>query len=271
MNNRLGQDGNSKVNQILDSYHVGEIVSISDPKFIGRIKADIKGVFSSVDGSQSIDFDMAPWIYPEMSSMNVFHTPKVGDMVIIWFDKDLYHGRYRSYERVGEDLTERMKDDYEGFKSIVYDPEEELEISYSRKKGIIIDLGGSTIKIGKKNKKISLSYKHGESILELSKDGVSIESSNISLGKIGDSNEPAVLGDKAAEQLTALWKAIGDTNKVIADYHDKQGTVVGSVSILSPMKAAHLMSQVKVNLNIIKNLNSSLKVNSMKSKVITVK
>jgi hypothetical protein len=256
------------IQDIISRQHIGEIVDISDPKFLGRVKIDIKGIFSSIDGEQKIDFKKAGWFYPETPNQDSIFTPKVGNMVICWFDKDIYSGRYRSYEGISKELSDKMKEDYEGYKSIVFDPEEKLEIFYSRKDGVNIKYGDSIINITKDGKSIVASIDNGKRSVLIDDEAVSTISDKISHGSKGKSAEPSVLGDKQEDQLKLLWDAIDKLNTDFGDFTKVQSAV--SVGLLSPLKAGYTKASITSTTNKIKIKSGKSKTSTILSKVNTL-
>lgn len=285
MESRIGQSGKSKIANILKHKHVAEIVRINDPKHLGRIKVDIKGVFSTVDGKETIDFDKSPWIYPETPHQNTFHTPKLKEKVIVWFDGDINHGRYRSYDEIKKDLSDLLKEDYEGFKSVVRDEEEKLEISYSRKRGVVMKLDVNTIRVFKDKNKILLSlnddtnvveieddfikasFNKDQRVIEVNKEGVSIVSDKIFHGSLNGAKEPCVMGKVNESQLNAIWDAINKINEDLKSFHDTQGKITNAVAILKPLFPAHTKAKASATINISKDKKIKAKVPETLSKV----
>lgn len=217
----------------LNKLYKGEIVSIDDPKKQWRIKADIKGLFSMPDNSQAIEVEALPWIYPMFNGFDNGFTPKVGQSVIIEFNGDIRGGRYRSMEEMSDELYELISSDYEGYKSIVHDVEEELNIRYSRKQGVEIILGKSHVRI-EKDGIIRHSFNDGQRVVEINSDGVSVVSDKIFHGSLNDAKEPSVLGDTNLAQLQALWDAINKINSNLKNYADVQEQL--ATGVLSPLK-----------------------------------
>lgn len=218
----------------LNKLYKGEIVSIDDPKNEWRIKADIKGLFSLPDDTQKIEVEALPWIYPMFNGYDSGYTPKVGQSVIIEFNGDIRTGRYRSIEEMSDELAELISADYEGYKSIVHDSEEELNIRYSRSKGVEVILGASHIRV-EKGGAIRHSFNDGERVIELNSNGVSILSDKIYHGSIDSASEPCVMGDVNKNQLDSIWEAIEAINQNLDTFGTIQQAV--SMSVLSPLKA----------------------------------
>jgi hypothetical protein len=217
----------------LKRFYKGEIVSIDDPKKLWRIKVDIKGLFSTPNGEQSIDISELPYIYPMNNGFNNGETPKVGQSVLVEFDGDIRRGRYRSWEEMSEEFLILLQDDYEGYKSIVFDDEEKLNIRYTRSKGVEVILDKSFIQI-ERNGTIRGSFNEGQRKIELNDKGVSIVSDKIFHGSLDNASQPSVLGDDNKEQIDALWDAINKILNILENYADVQSKI--SRGILSPLK-----------------------------------
>jgi len=276
------------MSEIVSNKHVAEIVNINDDKKLGRVKVDIKGVFSSVSGDEGIDFDLSPWFYPEFPHQDTFHTPKVGQKVKVWFDGDINHGRYSCYESMSGGLNTMISEDYEGFKSIVHDLEEELDVNYSRKLGVLIRLGEHRIQIFKEENKIELSLSDDKHVITINDDvitssfnsgehkqvinstGISQVSKKISNGSLDGSAEPSVLGDKNKNQLDKLWAAIEKINKDLQKFHQQQFAITSAVGILSPLKMAHQKALVNATSNIPKDKKIANKTKETLSKINTL-
>ena len=248
----------------LEKIYVGTIVDIEDPKKEWRIKVDAKGLFSTPDGSSSIPTEDLPWIYPSLHGFDSGYTPKIGQKVLVEFDGDVRTGRYRSIDILSEDLKTLISEDYEGFKSIVHDKEEDLQISYSRNKGVEIILGTSHVRIEKEGI-IRLSFSDSQRVVEMNPSGVSIVSDKIFVGSLDDSAEPCVLGDKNGEQLEAIWDAINTINNNLKAFGDMQETV--SKSALSPLKPGFKKLSVDSSSQKSPNNDWKGKVKDTKSKV----
>lgn len=217
----------------LKRFYKGEVIDIGDPKKLWRIKVDIKGLFSTPNGDEKIDVAELPWIYPMNNGFDSGETPKVGQSVLIEFDGDIRRGRYRSWEEMSEEFITLLGENYEGYKSIVHDAEEKLNIRYTRSKGIEIILDKSFTQI-LPNGNIISSYNNGQRIVEINDKGVSTLSDKIFHGSLNEAKEPCVMGDKNKEQLDELWKAINKINKNLVEYSTLQLTMARG--ILSPLK-----------------------------------
>lgn len=217
----------------LRRFYKGEVISIDDPKKLWRIKVDIKGLFSTPNGDDKIDLSELPYIYPMNNGFDSGETPKVGQSVLVEFDGDIRRGRYRSWEEMSEDFIMLLQEDYEGYKSIVHDKEEKLNVRYTRSKGIEIILDKSFIQI-KPDGTIKSSYNDGERITEINEKGVSVKSDKIFHGSLNEAQQHCVMGDDNKAQLDALWDAINKILEILNQYADVQSKI--SRGILSPLK-----------------------------------
>lgn len=220
---------------ILRRFYKGEIVSIDDPKKLWRIKVDIKGVFSTPNGDEKIDMNELPFIYPMNNGFDSGETPKVGQSVLVEFDGDIRKGRYRSWEEMSEDFLTLLAEDYQGYKSIVHDKEEKLNIRYTRGKGVEIIFDKSFVQI-EPNGNITSSYNNGERITTINNNGVSTKSDHIFHGSLNDAKEPCVLGRTNSDMLADIWNAINKINSNLESYGDAQSAM--AVGVLTPLKAS---------------------------------
>ena len=242
----------SRISSLIKRTHIGKIIDINDPKKEWRIKVDIKGLFSTPNADEEVDKTKLPWIYPENPGFDCGQTPKLGQKVLVWFDGDIRSGRYRSWEEFSDELKGLITDDYEGYKSIVHDAEEELQIAYRRGRGIFAILGNNFFEMLKEDGTFRMSHDGGKHIVEVTPDfvkisynngereylmnssGVSTKSDHIFHGSIDDASQPCVLGDTNASQLNSLWEAINKINSNLKVFGDLQAGV--SVGIFSPLK-----------------------------------
>jgi len=91
-NNKIGRGGNhiydnaNKVNNV----DIGEVISVTDPNYLGRIKVRIKGPRNR-GGDDGILDNNLPWAFP-LIPKHLSTQPKVGEAVfILTFNKDKKH------------------------------------------------------------------------------------------------------------------------------------------------------------------------------------
>jgi hypothetical protein len=207
----------------------GKIIKISSEEYSGIIKCRIDGLYNS-DTMGNIDDDDLPNLYPMYSpNQNSFYTPKLNDEVFVVLDRgNKYSGLWFAKSKLSQYLLDKLKDDYEGFKSIVIDDEEKLEIYYSRKDGVILKLDKSVINL--KNNEITATNENRT---------LHIKDDMISLGKLNVSDEPCVLGNKNVDALNFISdEAITLANSVFI-FCETQKAVTKSIAYLAPLNAAY--------------------------------
>lgn len=91
-NNRIGT-GKASVNETIDNFkriNIGEVVSVTDPNYLGRIKVRIKGPVSKGGDDGILDNDL-PWAFP-LTPKFLLTQPKVKEAVFIFtFSNDKQH------------------------------------------------------------------------------------------------------------------------------------------------------------------------------------
>lgn len=188
--------------------YLGEVIDISDPNKLGRIKVRVRGVYDTLTD------DLIPFALPRYTNQNVHDLPSVGSEVSVvflnndihiptWFSGGHYTNEYEvsdsDYESAiilaHKDLSKFGSD---GTVSIRFEDSQGINISLEKDNGSCNILIGSdgTVKI------IS-----GDRTLHVLND-------MISLGQENSSTEPAVLGDTNESLLNEL----NDQDKTIADF-----------------------------------------------------
>lgn len=165
----------------------GEIVSIDDPTFSGRVKVRIPGV------NDNIDIDNLPWCNFGGSAMfsgdggGSISIPRVGAKVRVKFNKDDSNSmEWYAANRIDRNLAAELSVDYEGSHAVLYDSESDLSILYQNQTGLRIYYKGSFIQLSPDNN-ITLHYGEGNQgvQIQLSDGKVDIQGStqiNISSG-----------------------------------------------------------------------------------------
>lgn len=177
MTDKNRKSPNTKISKLLDivkEAYIGVIESVDDPKFEGRCKIRVFGVFGDKgDNLGSIPVSDLPYAYPindtvfgSASGSGKFSTPKTGAKVRVIFDDDIYHPRYIGIEELDDELKSLLVGDYDNFHSILYDSDKSLKIYYAVKSGLIIELDGSIINIEPEGA-IVITHKGSESVLEM--------------------------------------------------------------------------------------------------------
>lgn len=207
----------------------GEIVAIDLDNKNGVVKCRVNGLYNSPTIGDIPDKDL-PNVYPLLSpNQNSFYSPKIGEHVIIINDRDnKMTPFYLAKSNLSDYLLNKMSNDYEGFKSIVIDDEEKLEVYYSRKDGIKIKLDKTHINIVDNEVFID----NGNRVLH-------VLDNMISLGKEKKSSEPATLGDKNVDALNSLADEIANLSNAIISFTTQQTNITGSVTYLAPLSPAY--------------------------------
>ena len=185
----------------------GRVLAVVDEK--GIIKATVPGLFSDQD-----DPDLLPPIYPYfIGNKNMFTKVKEDDAVwVMFFEDNPYELFYFRKDNIQESLSEILNKDYENIEVITHLDNDSGYVSlyYTDGTGWILRKEDSVIQIDKTGR-IILDYngdKHRQ---------ISIDDNSISLGTIGGSAEPAVLGDKLTDTLQKLYltlKSIEEASKI---------------------------------------------------------
>ena len=167
-------------NDNLANVITGEVVSVDDPTYAGRIKVRIKGV------NDTIDIDNLPWCTFGGSAMfsgdggGSISIPRVGAKVRVKFKKDNANAmEWYATNRIDRSLAEELADDYEGSHTLLYDSESDLSIMYKNQTGLRLYYKGSFIQISPDNT-ITVHYGEGNqgTQIQLSDGRVDIQSSN---------------------------------------------------------------------------------------------
>ena len=185
----------------------GRVLAVVDEK--GIIKATVPGLFSDQD-----DPDLLPPVYPYfIGNKNMFTKVKEDDSVwVMFFDDNPYELFYFRKDNIQESLSEILNKDYENIEVITHLDNDSGYVSlyYTDGTGWILRKEDSVIQIDKTGR-IILDYngdKHRQ---------ISIDDNSISLGTVGGSAEPAVLGDKLTDTLQKLYltlKSIEEASKI---------------------------------------------------------
>jgi hypothetical protein len=189
--------------------YLGVVVDNKDPLYEGRARVKVFGVFDDLPTED------LPWA-EQVSGLSFggnggggnLSIPKIGSVVGVHFEESNYYKiNYQSLKEISSDLLEELREEnsYEGTQSILYDSEAQpgtLKMIYTRKKGLVFQLGDATIQLDTQNAggnseslRVVLKMKDDEIRME-NKNGkqtVIINSGNIELGE--NAAESVVLGD----------------------------------------------------------------------------
>jgi len=194
----------------LGTIWVGEVINTGDPLQLGRIKIKVFGKYDELEE------EVIPWAIPynQLSSGTVY-IPKIGEICNVFFENgDENIPFFMGISKTNDDLLGEYAEDYPKVWSIVYDKragedalgevsdERTLEIFYTETQGLIIRKNQSFIQFKNEDESILLTNGSTGKVVHISNDG-------ISLGTVGISLEPAVLGTTLETLLTELITEIG--------------------------------------------------------------
>lgn len=189
--------------------YLGIVVDNKDPLYEGRARVKVFGVLDDIPTED------LPWA-EQIAGLSFggnggggnLSIPRIGAVVGVHFEENNYYKmNYQSVKEISEDLLLELREDnsYEGTQSIVYDSEAKpgtLKMLYTRKKGLVFQLGDATIQLDTQNAKdgedklrIVIKMKDDEIRME-NKDGeqkIIINSGNIEIGE--GASERIVLGN----------------------------------------------------------------------------
>jgi hypothetical protein len=209
---------------------LGEVVDITDPLKIGRVKVKVFGKFDQIPTED------IPWAYPGNNSTGssatgggFFSVPKLKSIVSIKFDQgNLYHPEYFFNQQISDEVKAEIENSYENAHIIIYDTvtDGKLKIFFTEEKGLMIDYKETQINI-KPDKTVNITTV--EAVNVKCKDLIVEHSNTIELGK------------GATEKLV-----LGDTFMKLFNQHTHIGNLGAPTSPpVAPMTPTHL-SQKKV-------------------------
>lgn len=172
----------------------GVVIDVEDPKHIGRVKAMVPTWFDS-DVMQK---EAMPWIWPiGMCGYQRFSKLENGRKIWVLHNKenDLEYWYWPMFEEI--DASKPIIDQYDSTELLLCRGGGEsgnIYIYYNDAEGIVAKIGETKINITNNN----------EIHITDSKSTVQIVGGIITIGKEGDSGEPAVLGDKLKTTLSNL-------------------------------------------------------------------
>ena len=193
--------------------YLGKIVDIKDPLYQGRARIEVFGIF---DGLPAEDLPWAEQIAGLSFGGNFgggnMSIPRLGSIVSVHFEDDNYYKvSYHFIKEISNDLKTELREDnsYEGTQAIIYDAEAQpgiLKMIYTRKKGLVFQLGDATIQLDTQNagtdkEKLRIVLKLNDDEIRMEKQGakqkVIVKSQNIELGE--EAVEKIILGNKFLE------------------------------------------------------------------------
>jgi hypothetical protein len=179
--------------------YLGKVVDIKDPLYQGRARIEVFGIF---DGIPSDDLPWAEQIsglaFGGSFGGGNISIPRLGSVVAVEFeDNNYYKMNYHFIKEISKDLLAELREDnsYDGTQSLIYDSEAQpgaLKMIYTRKKGLVFQLGDATIQIDTQNagtnkEKLRIVLKLNDDEVRMEKQGakqkVIVKSQNIELGE----------------------------------------------------------------------------------------
>jgi len=179
--------------------YLGKVVDIKDPLYQGRARIEVFGIF---DGIPSDDLPWAEQIsglaFGGSFGGGNISIPRLGSVVAVEFeDNNYYKMNYHYIKEISKDLLTELSEDnsYDGTQALIYDSEAQpgaLKMIYTRKKGLVFQLGDATIQIDTQNagtnkEKLRIVLKLNDDEVRMEKQGakqkVIVKSQNIELGE----------------------------------------------------------------------------------------
>lgn len=193
--------------------YLGKVVDIKDPLYQGRARLEVFGIF---DG---LPLEDLPWA-EQIAGLSFggdfgggnMSIPRLGSIVSVHFEDDNYYKMsYHFIKEISNDLKAELREDnsYDGTQAIMYDSEAQpgiLKMIYTRKKGLVFQLGDATIQLDTQNagtdkEKLRIVLKLNDDEIRMEKQGakqkVIVKSENIELGE--EAIEKIILGNKFLE------------------------------------------------------------------------
>lgn len=274
---------------MLNKKYLGEVLSISDPDKLGKIKVNVFGIYDNLKEEN------IPWatcrnniISGSSSGAGSLSLPKVGSLVEVEFDNgNKYTPKWYTQHRISNELLEKLKKDdyYENAQILCYDTELNIYIYYIKNsnQGFVIrtltDSENSNQILITEDSKICLKTKDNVEV-KLTKDNIfckyndsnifEINKDGLSLGSANKSAEPAVKGDKAVELNNAEIDEMIKIVDIQIEFATTQQAAT-SIPLLAPLKAGYtkLLTDLVTERAKLINLKQT-KVNVIKSTKVTL-
>ena len=177
----------------------GVVIDVSDPKYIGRVKADSPGLFdSSVMNKEGM-----PWLYPlGMGGYQSFSKLRTGSKIWILTDEDYHEFWYWPMFELNTDtrkIISENESDYEESEVLLSRNmgDNGIYIYYSPSNGIMIQNSDNTLINLKSNNEIEI---------KAGKGNVTIKDNIVYLGNNDKDYTKAVLGDKLENLLSSVFE-----------------------------------------------------------------
>jgi hypothetical protein len=143
---------NTNTEKTLKDVVTGEVVSVEDPTYSGRIKVKIPGI------NENVEVEKLPWCTYGGSAFfsgdggGSISIPRVGTKVRVRFKKgDANSMEWYATNRIDRAMAEELAQDYEGSHAILYDSASDLSILYTNTTGLRLYYKKSFIQISPDN------------------------------------------------------------------------------------------------------------------------
>ena len=176
----------------------GVVIDVSDPKYIGRVKADSPGLFNS----EVMSKEGLPWIYPfSMTGYQGFSKLRTGSKIWILTNDEYHEFWYWPMFELNSDTRDIIsanESDYEESEVLLSrnNGDNGVYIYYSPSEGIVIQNTENTFIKIKSNNEIEI---------KAGKGNVLIKDNIVYLGNEDGEYTQAVLGNKLDELLSLLF------------------------------------------------------------------
>lgn len=214
----------------LDKDYIGRVIFNEDPTFSGRCKIRVFGLFDELDEQ------FIPWFAPK--NFKIFSSakgagdisvPKVGSIVRVEFESDIYSGEYTNIQNIDPALIDEIKSDYQNTHVLCYDSEKELMVMYQPMTGFKIYLAGSLIKVDSDGS-IQLKHRNNSNVVE-------VNNGDINITTVGEgSNTNGVINISAGSTVNLTAPTVNIDSKSIS---------LGKYSVAKAVKGDKLCSLLK--------------------------
>lgn len=177
----------------------GTVIDINDPKFLGRVKAEVPTVFNSAEMNK----EGLPWIYPlSLNGYQTFSTLRVGSKIWVLKDKDNNEFWYWPLFELNNDVRDIISSNESDY--------EESEVLFARNMGSVSvymyfnPTDGIMIKYGD-NSHINITP-NNEIFIKSGNGKITIKEDHVYIGD-GEKGEPAVLGNQLNNLLSDMKKS----------------------------------------------------------------
>ena len=143
---------NTNTEKTLKEVVTGEVVSVEDPTYSGRIKVKIPGINENVEVEKLPRCTYGGSAFFSGDGGGSISIPRVGTKVRVRFKKgDANSMEWYATNRIDRALAEELAQDYEGSHAILYDSASDLSILYTNTTGLRLYYKKSFIQISPDN------------------------------------------------------------------------------------------------------------------------